>query len=945
MHAAPITIKRVSLINFLSHRQTDISFDNGVTVIVGENGAGKTSILEAIFFALTGNGWRGRRGERTYLINVSASEAVVRLWLDVGGEELYVERVVSRRGRSSATLRFGRERVVGDQAVTSRIREILGLGAEALGSVAIVGQGSITRLFGSLKSSERKSLIDKLLELDTYKQAWERLKDYPFDAGGRVLSAIEVLPKDPSIRKAKSRVADELAKVREREEELRSKEEEIKVLEEQVSELNDRIRELRSRREEIEGRIKELERVEEEYHRLESLRDKLRKDLSRLRSEELRIKGEVESIKHEIIKLEDLAAKAEYEELVNRLTELMAEEERIQEELQYLMRELSDVRKAEERLKEIRSRYGDSLDSVEEELSRVEDELQRINERRERIAEELGKVRSALESISEKIIEYEGRLKEFLREAASHLMIRSAHGELSLDRVVKALNELESRLRRDEEEVKARYDELRRLEGELRAREALSNEKAALLLKGGVGGGKCPLCGSPLSRERAERIKESLINEARRAAEERRRVKEELRGVEQLMNKIGAKLELINELKYRLEEARKVEGELSSLEDKKRNLELIINELERERESVSNEASRLERRRELLKSIVKDLEWIRKSLEGRPSLKELELRVDELRGRLDIVRKELSMLRNQLSKAFNLDKGINEVRDEVRRAKEARGRLAELRGRLSELSSRLEELRQQVSVTEEELRSVEGRINELKPVIEELRSLRSEREEVINSLSKLERSHGMLSERLKGLKSEAEKIREWLGKAREDIREYREAIFNASILLWLRENILSPDGAPKLLRQAALRSIEALMRKYLELFNTSYTDVRIDDDLNVYFASPSMPGTWVEFSRLSGGEKVIASLSALLALHNVVSKGRLGFLILDEPTEYLDDERRKQLIEVLKGFRGGNIMSQLIIVTHDEEVKEAADAVYEVVKDTYSRVEEVDVTP
>jgi len=39
-------ITSVKLHNFLSHKDTELSFDNGVTVFIGENGAGKSSIIE-----------------------------------------------------------------------------------------------------------------------------------------------------------------------------------------------------------------------------------------------------------------------------------------------------------------------------------------------------------------------------------------------------------------------------------------------------------------------------------------------------------------------------------------------------------------------------------------------------------------------------------------------------------------------------------------------------------------------------------------------------------------------------------------------------------------------------------------------------------------------------------------------------------------------------------
>ena len=44
--------KRLKLKNFKSYKDEIIKFDKGITVVVGENGAGKSSIFEAISFAL-----------------------------------------------------------------------------------------------------------------------------------------------------------------------------------------------------------------------------------------------------------------------------------------------------------------------------------------------------------------------------------------------------------------------------------------------------------------------------------------------------------------------------------------------------------------------------------------------------------------------------------------------------------------------------------------------------------------------------------------------------------------------------------------------------------------------------------------------------------------------------------------------------------------------------
>ena len=45
-------IESLELTNFLSHEKTNIVFENGINIITGKNGAGKTSILDGIKFAL-----------------------------------------------------------------------------------------------------------------------------------------------------------------------------------------------------------------------------------------------------------------------------------------------------------------------------------------------------------------------------------------------------------------------------------------------------------------------------------------------------------------------------------------------------------------------------------------------------------------------------------------------------------------------------------------------------------------------------------------------------------------------------------------------------------------------------------------------------------------------------------------------------------------------------
>jgi exonuclease SbcC len=91
-------------------------------------------------------------------------------------------------------------------------------------------------------------------------------------------------------------------------------------------------------------------------------------------------------------------------------------------------------------------------------------------------------------------------------------------------------------------------------------------------------------------------------------------------------------------------------------------------------------------------------------------------------------------------------------------------------------------------------------------------------------------------------------------------------------------------------------------------------------------------------NRLSGGQQVLASMAFLLALSEVLSQ--LDFLILDEPTTHLDENRRKELVTVLEKLRR---VPQLIIVDHHSELLEAADTRFRVTLDSdgKSHVEQI----
>lgn len=96
--ADEVVLREISLDNFRNHRSTRVTFAPGLTVITGDNGQGKTNLLEAIGWMATQASFRGASTDT--LVAVGADSAVIRMTVDVGQRERLIEAELTRRGRN-----------------------------------------------------------------------------------------------------------------------------------------------------------------------------------------------------------------------------------------------------------------------------------------------------------------------------------------------------------------------------------------------------------------------------------------------------------------------------------------------------------------------------------------------------------------------------------------------------------------------------------------------------------------------------------------------------------------------------------------------------------------------------------------------------------------------------------------------------------------------------
>jgi DNA repair protein SbcC/Rad50 len=143
----------------------------------------------------------------------------------------------------------------------------------------------------------------------------------------------------------------------------------------------------------------------------------------------------------------------------------------------------------------------------------------------------------------------------------------------------------------------------------------------------------------------------------------------------------------------------------------------------------------------------------------------------------------------------------------------------------------------------------------------------------------------------------------------------------ADLIAGFRLHLVSRLGRRLSVESAAL---------FAELTDHEYQDLVVDpEDYAIRIADA---GTEYELSRFSGSENDLASLSLRVAVSLVIADGagELGLLVLDEVLGALDRERRERMLAALTRLQGR--FRQVLLVTHNDEVKDLLPAAIEVRK-------------
>ena len=170
--------------------------DRNLFLITGNTGAGKTSIFDAIAYALYGEASGGDRDFKSLISDFADDETITRVIFDfsLNGKHYRIDRIprqdrkkrygdgITEQNVSAELYRVspnGEKSLIGSRKVTEvndKIMELIGLDANQFKQIMMLPQNAFRELLTS-KSDERQMILQKLFMTKKYQQFETRLKE------------------------------------------------------------------------------------------------------------------------------------------------------------------------------------------------------------------------------------------------------------------------------------------------------------------------------------------------------------------------------------------------------------------------------------------------------------------------------------------------------------------------------------------------------------------------------------------------------------------------------------------------------------------------------------------------------------------------------------------------------------------------------------------------
>ena len=885
----------------------------GIFLITGDTGAGKTTIFDAITYALYNETSGGERNGNMMRSQYAQPET-----------ETYVELEFLYRGQTyrvrrnpdykiTKTLKNGkiREQKVPHSveltlpdgtvfpekknATDAKIIEILGLTADQFSQIVMIAQGDFLKLLYT-KSDERKMIFSKLFRTDIYWKIQENLRRKSMEMDERIQE------NDRAFEQEKSRIIP------------LSESEEI-PLDELVERLRERLKDALKEQNLRRANVEELNKKITKYEEINKLFVSL---------EKIRQNGKE-------LELRQVESKERRQQIENALKAdkvLVAEQQNLRQQ------------QAVEQSAQAIAKMGETLADNQEMFETLKTQLQEAEAKQKREAADIQKKMLALE---QSFPSYEAlqnarseeqqakKVWEDLRKTSEESFHKKAAG-------IAALKEQQKRQEQIVEQTKKNWEQTSLSASESAKHyehmyEAFLKEQAGILAENLSAGCPCPVCGSTVHPDPAK-LSDHAVTELE---------------VEQA-KKTRAAAEEKRDLAYAAFEAEKTEKQKLAQAVEKEEADFVLAQTiakQQRKEAEQNYAS-----------LQKTAEQIREKLVY-PSLAEAKKQYAAMQKALEAAEQEIAKKRqkvSELAEAMNTLKGQKLAEEENQKtAKKLAVKTEKEYAKLLEKSGFISEETYHLAILPERSRSKLER--EEKEYESQCLRQQSEQKLLEKQVSgKTYTDTTELNEQLKAEKQalkEAEKTYMELHTAYENDRSVLQ---NCDVYLEKGKKLESEDQVIKSLSKTANGRLSGsakidfetyIQRQYfkqiiheankrlltmsnhqfiLKLKEEANTGRKTNEglDLSVYSL---VTDSERDVKTLSGGESFLAALAMALGLSDIVerSAGAIhpDMMFIDEGFGSLDAQSRQQAIEVLAELAGDSRM--VGIISHVTELKEQID--------------------
>jgi len=681
----PIRLKIKGFLSFRDPVELDFTSFN-LACIAGENGAGKSSLLDAVTWALFG---RARKSDES-VINTASDAAEVTLDFDYEGNRYRVQRT-NPRGKTSSVEFLIRSQVPGEEVswkpLTERTlretdREIvttLRMDFETFINASFFLQGKADQ-FATAAPGERKRILSNILGLEV----WESYRESA--AGQRRQCEKEVRELDGRLNEIQLELDEEPQRV------------------ERLAGLQTGLAELSKQRE---GRAANLENL----RRLQALLDEQRKMLGTMQSQ---LDAAVSSRERIQATLEERSEeKAGYDTALANADVI----EKAYQDWEKARQALEDMEEVAAQFRKHEALRHEPLGVIQAEEARLIQEKQGLEEQKqalERAHAEADALNADLQTAREVIKTAETKLAQREQLDADIRQLQADHAE------AKAEN---PRLRDEMNELKGRIEQLQAADG-----------------------AECPLCGQPLGSDERQALIASLSEKGKGLGDRFREnkallenfqsrqqgmgaqladlnsVDAELRAATRRADQIGSQLEAVKKMEetwqgtgvVRLAEIDKLLAEGTFAADARVRLEEIDAELEAlgydldahaklrlaesQGRAVEADLRALEKARAALAPLAREISGLEEQLKAQEKeITNLITSLDEAAAKLAAAEAELPDMQGAESDLHDIQERENILRSDVGAAKQKVTVLETLKERKAGLVEEREELTQRIA--------------------------------------------------------------------------------------------------------------------------------------------------------------------------------------------------------------------------------------------------------